>query len=137
MDNIDELRADAERAYKLGDKELALSIYKKIDAQAPSLTQTFSTPDQLTGEIDKLRKSGDIQNADALQAELERQTAKGSFSGTKDKLIQASQPVQQNTDSPLLNFARGIAATGNKAMLGLNELLPFAGDSNWLNKQRE
>jgi hypothetical protein len=137
MDNIEELRADAERAYKLGDKELALSIYKKIDAQAPSLNQTFSTPDQLTGEIDKLRKGGDIQNADALQAELERQTAKGSFSGTKDKLIQASQPAQQNTDSPLLNFARGIEATGNKAMLGLNELLPFAGDSNWLNKQRE
>lgn len=137
MDNIEELKADAERAYQLGDKDLALRIYKKIDSLAPSLNQTFSTPDQLTGEIDKLRKSGDIQNADALQAELDRQIAKGSFSGTKDKIIQASQPEPQNTDSPLLNFARGISATGNKAMLGLNELLPFTKDAQWLKNQQE
>ena len=36
MDNIDELKKDAERAYQLGDKDLSLKIYKKIDSLSSS-----------------------------------------------------------------------------------------------------
>jgi hypothetical protein len=101
MDNIDELKADAEKAYQLGDKELALNIYKKLDSLSqPEIKPDFSSSPMgrfLTG-AQSAGESVAQAAAHALPENAQISVPSVSFSGGKPSFEMATVNPKEYLD---------------------------------------